>query len=153
MGCEQGRKTNEPLSADTYFPIKVGDRSLQLQLALTPSEHQKGLMFRKELPENHGMLFLFERPKQQGFWMKNTSLPLDIGYFDPGGKLLEVHKLFPYDETPVASRGRNVLIAVETNRGWYGENGVKPGARLDLEDLKTAIAKRGFSPSKYAIED
>lgn len=155
MGCtpESGTSSLESASPDTYFPIGLGESTLQLQLALTPSEHQKGLMFRKELPEDHGMLFLFERPKQQGFWMKNTSLPLDIGYVDAGGKLLEVHQLFPYDETPVPSRSQHILIAIETNRGWYAKNGVTPGALLDMEALKTAIAKRGFSPATFALKD
>jgi len=154
-GCtpDAGTSSDEPASPDTYFPIGLGESTLHLQLALTPSEHQKGLMFRQELPEDHGMLFLFERPRQQGFWMKNTSLPLDIGYFDAGGKLLEVHKLFPHDETSVTSRSQQILIAVETNRGWYAKNGVSPGALLDTEALKAAIAKRGFSPAAYIIED
>ncbi|HKK18345.1 MAG TPA: DUF192 domain-containing protein [Opitutales bacterium] len=154
-GCEGQREASsiEPANADTYFPIRIGEQSLQLQLALTPAEHQKGLMFREELPDDHGMLFLFERPEQRGFWMKNTSLPLDIGYFDAGGELQEVHKLFPFDETPVTSRSRQILIAVETNRGWYGENGIRPGALLDLDALKSAITARGFSTNAYALEN
>jgi len=154
MGCKEGKNaSNKPASAGTYFPIRVGESTLQLQLAISSAEHQQGLMFRKELPENHGMLFIFERPKQQGFWMKNTPLPLDIGYFDSAGKLLEVHKLFPYDETPVVSRSRQILIAIETNRGWYAKNDIDTGAQLDMAALKTAIEQRGVSPAKYAIED
>lgn len=154
-GCspDQAASSGETASADTYFPIRIGDSTLDLQLALTDTEHQKGLMFRKELPEDHGMLFLFERPKKQGFWMKNTSLPLDIGYFDAGGRLVEVHKLFPHDESPVASRSPQILIAIETNRGWYTQNEISPGARLDMEALKAAILQRGFSPLAYALKD
>lgn len=154
-GCNPEKETpsGEQASAGTYFPIGLGESTLQLQLALAPAEHQKGLMFREELPKDHGMLFLFERPKQQGFWMKNTSLPLDIGYFDASGRLLEIHKLFPYDETGVASRSEQILIAIETNRGWYAKNGISPGALLDMEALKAAIVERGFSPDTYAIED
>lgn len=154
-GCNPDKETSsgEPAGEETYFPIRIGESTLQLQLALTPAEHQKGLMFRKNLADDHGMLFLFERPKQQNFWMKNTSLPLDIGYFNARGKLLEVHKLFPYDESPVVSRSSQILIAVETNRGWYSENGISPGARLDMEALKAAIARRGFTPSAYRLEN
>lgn len=143
----------EPASANTYFPIQLGDKTLQLQLALTPEEHQKGLMFRKSLAQDHGMLFLFQRAKKQGFWMKNTSLPLDIGYLDPRGQLLEVHLLFPFDETGVASRSSNILIAIETNRDWYTKNNIKPGAQLDMQALRAAIVERGFSVATYAIED
>lgn len=154
-GCNPGKEASsgEPAGAEAYFPIGIGKSTLQLQLALTPAEHQKGLMFRKNLADDHGMLFLFERPEQQNFWMKNTSLPLDIGYFNARGKLLEVHKLFPYDESPVVSRSPQILIAVETNRGWYAENEINPGARLNMEALKSAIARRGFTPSAYLLED
>lgn len=158
MGCagcapDTGASSVESASADTYFPIGLGESTLHLQLALTSAEHQKGLMFRKELAQDHGMLFLFERPKKQGFWMKNTRLPLDIGYFNASGKLLEVHKLFPYDETPVASRSHEILVAIETNRDWYANNEISPGTLLDMEALKTAIRQRGFSPSAYALDD
>jgi len=154
IGCQPDAGTNAaPASATTYFPIQIDEQTLQLQLALTTEEQRQGLMFRKELPENHGMLFLSERPRKQGFWMKNTSLPLDIGFFDAGGRLIEVHKLFPYDETGVASRSDQILIAIETNRGWYAKNGIRPGAQLDTESLKAAITKRGLAPTAYAIED
>lgn len=153
-GCQQGEdSTKEPASANTFFPINMGESTLQLQLALTPAEQQKGLMFRKELPKNHGMLFLAERPKKQGFWMKNTSLPLDIGYLDASGQLMEIHKLFPFDETGVASRSDQILIAIETNRDWYVNNEIRPGAQLDMAALKAAIVERGFSIAAYAIED
>lgn len=153
-GCQPGEgSANEPASANTYFPIRIGEKTLQLQLALTPSEQQKGLMFRKKLSKDHGMLFLSERPRKQGFWMKNTSLPLDIGYLDASGQLIEIHKLFPFDETAVASRSDQILIAIETNRDWYANNGIHPGAQLDMEALQSAISERGFSIADYAIED
>ena len=152
--CNPGEnKSREPASADTYFPIRIGDKTLQLQLAITQAEQQEGLMFRKSMPKDHGMLFLSERPRQQGFWMKNTQLPLDIGYLDSEGKLMEVHKLFPYDETTVASRSQQILIAIETNRGWYAENDINPGAQLDMIALKKAITERGFSTTPYPFED
>lgn len=154
-GCNSEQKTSSggPVNLDSYFPIQLGESTLNLQLALTDTELQKGLMFRTELAEDHGMLFLFKSPKKQKFWMKNTSIPLDIGYFNASGRLLEVHQLFPYDETAVASRSARILIAVETNRDWYMKNGIGSGARLDMEALKAAILQRGFSPHDYALED
>jgi len=153
-GCQPEANTDiASANAKTYFPVQIEERTLQLQLALTLDEQRQGLMFRKELPENHGMLFLSERPRKQGFWMKNTSLPLDIGFFESGGRLVEVHKLFPYDESGVASRSDQILIAIETNRDWYADNNVRPGAQLDMESLRAAIIERGFSPANFAIED
>ena len=96
-------------------------------------------MYRESLDNGHGMLFLFDRPDKRGFWMRNTRIPLDIGYFDSSGQLLEIHKLFPYDETAVNSRSSEVLIAVETNRGWYAANGIQVGDRIDMSSLAFAL--------------
>lgn len=135
----------EPANAQTYFPIKVGGKQLQLQLALNSSEQQRGLMFRDSLDLDHGMLFLFPKPEKRGFWMKNTRIPLDIGYFDTTGRLLDVHKLYPHDERPVPSATDTVLIAIETDRGWYAKNQITPGAQIDLEDLRAALKRRNHS--------
>ena len=71
--------------------------------------------------------------------MRNTRIPLDIGYFDSSGRLLEVHKLFPFDETAVNSRSREVLIAVETNRGCYAANNIQVGDRIEMSSLAIAV--------------
>ncbi len=145
--CQPTKESLPPATSHTYFPISIDGQVLQLQLALNSAEQQKGLMHRDSLAEDHGMLFLFDQPKKQGFWMRNTRIPLDIGYFDASGQLLEVYKLFPYDETSVPSRSREVLIAVETNRGWYAKHDVKPGARIDIEALQTALKRRNHTNS------
>jgi uncharacterized membrane protein (UPF0127 family) len=145
------KPAKEPIAAtassQTYFPISIAGNALQLQLALNSAEQQKGLMYRESLAAGHGMLFLFEQPDKRAFWMHNTQIPLDIGYFDASGHLLEVHKLFPYDETSVPSANSKVLIAVETNRGWYAAHDVKPGARIDMEALQTALKRRKHTNS------
>ena len=139
VACQPVDAPVKPVGSQTYFPISVGGSELQLQFALKPAEHQKGLMYRESLDNDHGMLFLFDRPDKRGFWMRNTRIPLDIGYFDSSGQLLEIHKLFPYDETAVNSRSREVLIAVETNRGWYAANGIQVGERIDMSSLVLAL--------------
>lgn len=140
--CQPGPENLAPANSQTYFPISIGGQSLELQLALNTAEQQKGLMHRDHLAEDHGMLFLFDRAEQRGFWMRNTRIPLDLGYFDAEGTLLEIHQLFPYDENPVSSASTDVLIAVETNRGWYAAHGVRPGARIDLDALQEALKRR-----------
>ena len=144
LGCQPASEALPPASSQSYFPISIGERELQLQLALTPEEQQKGLMFRDHLAEGHGMLFLFEKPAQRSFWMRQTRIPLDIGYFDSEGILIERYKLFPFDETPVRSKSSAILIAVETNQGWYERHDIKAGARIDLVALQTALERRGF---------
>ena len=139
IACQPTRAPIDAVNSQTYFPISIGGIQLQLQLALKPAEQQKGLMHRESLDKDHGMLFLFDSPDRRGFWMRNTCIPLDIGYFDSPGQLLEVHKLFPFDETAVNSRSREVLIAVETNRGWYAANGIQVGERIDMNSLDIAV--------------
>ena len=139
IACQPTGVRPEPINSQTYFPIPIGGIELQLQLALKPTEQQKGLMHRESLDKDHGMLFLFDRPDKRGFWMRNTRIPLDIGYFDSNGLLLEVHKLFPFDETTVNSRSSEVLIAVETNRGWYAANNIQVGDRIEMSSLDIAV--------------
>lgn len=144
-------RDNAPADAGTYFPIAIGGQALQLQLALTPSEQQRGLMFRESLPKDHGMLFLFDRPERRGFWMQNTSIPLEIGYFDAEGRLREVHKLFPFDENAVSSTSAQILIAVETNRGWFEANQVTTGAMIDLDALENALKRRSHRTEAHPL--
>jgi uncharacterized membrane protein (UPF0127 family) len=139
IACQPTRAPVEAVNSQTYFPISIGGIEIQLQLALKPTEQQKGLMYRESLDKDHGMLFLFERPGMRGFWMSNTCIPLDIGYFDSSGLLLEIHKLIPFDETPINSRSRKVLIAVETNRGWYAANNIQVGDRIEMNSLAIAV--------------
>lgn len=139
-------------NSSSYFPISIAGHTLELQLALTDSERSKGLMFREKLDEDSGMLFLFEASGRRSFWMRNTGISLDLAYFDTGGKLLEIHSLYPYNENLVQSQSADVLIAVETNQGWFARNGIEPGAKLDLKELKEAVIQRGYSISKYSIE-
>jgi len=122
-----------------------------LQLALDDAEYAQGLMNRDSMPKDHGMLFLFEKPGPRSFWMRNTRIPLDLGYFGADGRLLEIHALYPYDETSVPSRSREILIAVEMNSGWYAKNKITPGARIDLPALTDALNRRGKAPHNYQL--
>ncbi|MDQ5980993.1 MAG: uncharacterized protein QG602_3971 [Verrucomicrobiota bacterium] len=140
-----------PKSVDDRFAIKVGARTVQLQVALYPAETQKGLMFRKEMGADEGMVFVFDQPQPMSFWMRNTPLPLDIGFFDAEGVLKEIYPLYPFDERSVVSRGRGLKFALEMNQGWYRTAGVKPGDRLDLAALAEAIRARGLKPERFGL--
>ncbi|MBT4757223.1 MAG: DUF192 domain-containing protein [Opitutae bacterium] len=152
IACDRQELVSEPESSDTYFPISIDGKHLQLQLALTQSEQSKGLMHRESMPTDHGMLFLFKQPNPRSFWMRNTSIPLDIGYFDATGRLLEIHALYPYDENSVPSRSQQVLIAIETNRGWFARNNIVAAAQIDLEALAQAVKRRGKSLNRDSIQ-
>lgn len=139
-----------PKTFEERFALKVGDRTVRAQVALLQAETVQGLMFRKELAPDEGMVFVYDRPQQMSFWMRNTTVPLDIGFFDAEGVLREVYPMHPRDERPVASRGR-MQFALEMNQGWYRSAGVKPGDRLDLAALAAAIRARGLKPEQYGL--
>ena len=149
--CTPEKNPITQVASDTYFSIPIGSDEFKLQLALTESERSRGLMYRSTLLENHGMLFLFEKPGKHSFWMRNTQIPLDLAYFDAQGKLLEIHSLYPYNENSVYPYSEAALIAVEMNQGWFSRKNIRPGAKLDLEALIEAIVSRGYSPSSYSL--
>ncbi len=134
-----------------FFPIRVGEKTVRMQLAVRMDEMQRGLMGRRDLGADDGMIFVYEKPQQMSFWMRNTPTPLDIGFFRSDGTLAEVHALHPFDERPVASGGSEMRFALETHQGWYRANGVKPGAKIDLAALAAALKARGFDPAKYGL--
>lgn len=153
-GCSRSPASDEsaqPLPHSHRFPLRVGDQSIEAQLAIAPREMERGLMGRTELGENEGMIFLYRQPIRASFWMKNTPLPLDIGYFNSDGILLEVHRLHPHDQTPVRSRSDRIQFALEMRQGWFSENRIRRGASLDRELLREAIGKRGFDPADYGL--
>lgn len=135
-----------------FFPMKVGDKVVRMQLAVRDHEMQRGLMERRNLGRDDGMIFIYERPQKMQFWMRNTPTPLDIGFFSPEGVLKEIYALHPFDEKPVGSTGTDLQFALEMNQGWFRENGATPGAQLDLEALADALKARGFEPAKYGLK-
>ena len=141
------------MTAQDYFPIEVGGKTVRMQLAIQPREMEQGLMFRRDLGRNDGMIFLYERPQQMGFWMRNTPTPLDIGFFNSEGVLEEVYPMYPFDERAVQSRGDQMRFALEMNQGWYRENGVRVGAKLDLKALAAAVKARGAEPRRYGLRN
>ena len=118
-----------------YFSLSIEDNDFFVQIAVTPEEHSQGLMFRNSLDRDHGMLFAFNYPKRMSFWMKNVPIPLDIGYFDSNGRLIEIHSLYPYDEKPVFSKSQTIQYALEMNEGWYHRNEIKTGSYINLEKV------------------
>ncbi len=150
-GAGPAPATAAPKTVRDFFPIKVGDRTVRMQLAIRPAEMQRGLMERRDLGRDEGMIFLYDRPQRMSFWMRNTPTPLDIGFFRSDGTLAEIHPLHPFDENTVSSRTEDLRFALETNQGWYRANGVKPGTRLDLKALAEAVRARGFEPARFGL--
>lgn len=155
-GCEKAASPTKTeaapsATASTWFPLTIGDQKIRVQLAVLPEERQHGLMQRKELGENDGMIFLFEQPQQMSFWMYNTLIPLSVGYLSSDGVLREIYWMYPQDRTAVPSRLHDLRFALEMNQGWFKLHGVKPGAQLDLDQLRAALIARGLDPATYGL--
>lgn len=144
-------KEAAPKTVDDHFAIKIGDQVVKMQIAALPAEQERGLMFRQALGRDEGMLFVFTRAQPMAFWMRNTVIPLDIGYIDTEGVLREIYPMYPRDERSVASRARDLQFALEVNQGWFKERGVKPGAKLDLKAVRDALKARGLDPLKAGL--
>lgn len=140
----------EAKGTDAFFPLTVGDKVLRVQVVVTQDEQQRGLMGRRDLGADDGMVFVYPMPQQMSFWMRNTPTPLDIGFFTRDGTLGEIYAMYPFDETSVRSVGSDYTLALEVNQGWFAKNGLKPGAKVNLAQLADALRARGFRPERYS---
>lgn len=109
--------------------LTAGMHLIQAEVARTPGQRQIGLMHRKEMPANAGMLFVFEQPGTQCFWMRNTLLPLSIAFLADDGTVVNLADMAPQTETSHCS-AKPVRYALEMNLGWFAKRGIQAGARL-----------------------
>ncbi len=109
--------------------LTAGMYRIDTQLAITPEEREIGLMFRKEMPQHEGMLFVFERPGVQCFWMRNTILPLTAAFVDDDGTIVNLADMKPMTEDPHCS-AKPVRFVLEMNLGWFNKKGIKAGSKL-----------------------
>jgi uncharacterized membrane protein (UPF0127 family) len=112
--------------------LKVGMHSIRAQLAITPMQRQIGLMHRREMPSHEGMLFVFDEPSQQCFWMRNTLIPLSIAFLADDGTVVNLADMKPQSDDSHCS-ARPVRYALEMNQGWFAKRGIKPGTRISGE--------------------
>lgn len=111
--------------APTYA-VKIAGHVLHVEIANTPAQRQRGLMFRKSMPEDHGMLFIFPSDQLLSFWMKNTYIPLDIAYIAQDGTIEEIHHMTPLSLNPIQS-DHYVRYALEVNGGAFKAMGIVVG--------------------------
>lgn len=123
----------KPQSNLPRLRLYLGPAELNAELALTTAAIQKGMMWRTEVPENEGMLFVFARPHQTAFWMKNVPIDIDVAYLDPDGVILEVHRLQRFNTNPVPAKTYQVQFALETAAGWFERRGLGPGTVVHTE--------------------
>lgn len=122
-------------SRQSWLHLKIAGHEIQAEVASTETSRNVGLMYRKELAEDHGMLFVFPNAAPHSMWMVNTYIPLSVAFLDRDGVILNIATMKPLSSHSHAAAG-DALYALEMTAGWFGKRGIKPGGKV--EGLKAA---------------
>lgn len=109
--------------------LKAGMHLIRAEVAADFSTRGRGLMHRKSLAPNAGMLFIFDGPAIHCMWMKNTYIPLSVAFLDDKGEIINIADMQPHSEQSHCA-ARPALYALEMDRGWFAARGIKPGSRV-----------------------
>lgn len=109
--------------------LSAGMHLINAQVAANPQQRAVGLMFRKDMPVNEGMLFAFEQASEQCFWMKNTLIPLTAAFVADDGTIVNLADMQPQSLASHCS-SKPVRFVLEMNQGWFDKRGLKAGSRL-----------------------
>lgn len=116
----------KPQTGLPRITLTAGKQTIQADVAATEETRQKGLMFRKHMGKNEGMLFVFTQPGYYAMWMRNTPINLSVAYLDASGKIVSIHEMEAFSEVPHQALGP-VIYALEMNAKWFANNNVKVG--------------------------
>jgi len=120
----------------------MSDVKLKVEVAVTSSDHARGLQNRYTLGENEGMLFVFPDERTRSFWMRSTPLQLSIAYCSANGQIIDVKDMNPFDDSPVVSNGM-AKYAIEANKGWFDKNGISIGDQIAWQHDTVLFKKVG----------
>jgi len=126
-------------------------KKLHIELADTFSKREIGLMGRKTMANNHGMLFRFPHQRRLSFWMQNTYLPLQIAFLDDNGKILQIEEMVPMSTRAVQSR-YECRYALEVNKGWFDNNNVSVGTVIGGHGFKS-FTKEAQTTEELDLEE
>jgi uncharacterized membrane protein (UPF0127 family) len=142
--------TSESVHArDNRIKLHINSHAIRAEVARTPEERSKGLMLRKHMGKNDGMLFVFDQPQTVSMWMKNTLLPLSVAFIDEQGNIINIAEMLPETLTTHSSIAP-AKYALEMNAGWFEKNKILAGKSVDGIEAamnKTAVTKP-TSPGK-----
>lgn len=120
--------------------LKIGKKSVSVEIADTNENRAKGLMRRKSLAENHGMFFVFDRQQILSFWMKNTFIPLSIAFINANCVIVDIQKMNPQSvllkNTPNYTSKNPAKYALEVNQGWFLKNKIQIGNKINCKNKK-----------------
>ncbi len=117
-------------SALPVIDLKIDKNIIKAEVASTQTSQQLGLMYRKSMPEQNGMLFVFEQKAGHCFWMKNTLLPLAIAFIDDDGKIVNIEEMKPQSEDNHCP-SKPIRYALEMNANWFEKRQIKPGKLVE----------------------
>jgi hypothetical protein len=117
------------------YPLILGGHTLNVELAVTLTEQEKGLMFRRELPADRGMLFVFKTADKYCMWMKNTFIPLDVAFIGAGGIVINIERMQPLSENLHCAKG-DARYALEAVPQWFDRAGIKAGSTISQFEEK-----------------
>lgn len=152
VACDSRQPAAAPateLGLETRFPVRLGATVTRLRVAASELEKARGLMGVTRLAEAEGMAFMYDGETQMRFWMKDTPLDLDIAFVARDGTVLEVRTMTAGDTETTSSQSHQVRFAVEMRAGWFRDAGVRPGDKVQLEDLRAALTARGFEARRF----
>ncbi|MFQ5750752.1 MAG: DUF192 domain-containing protein [bacterium] len=144
LGCRNGNheqsssQNSQTVSEDKQpknnklHTIHIDSVPLDVEIAQDEETLMSGLMYREELPENQGMLFVFQNQRILSFWMRNTFIPLDIAFINRDGMVVDIQQMAPLDETKQYISSAPALYALEVNAGWFEEHRLKIGSRVQF---------------------
>ena len=115
--------------------LSAGLHNIQAEVAQNDVQRQIGLMNRPSMPANAGMLFVFDQPATQCFWMKNTLLPLSIAFVADDGSIVNIEDMKPQSDESHCSK-KPVRFVLEMNKGWFAKRGLKAGDKLQGSPFK-----------------
>ena len=106
--------------------LTIGETAVYVDIANNYASRKRGLKYRKELPEDVGMIFIYPEPGIRSFWMQDTYIPLSLAYIDENGRIFQFVDMKPRDETSHSSEAPAQYV-LEVNQGWFGKHGIKTG--------------------------
>ncbi len=112
--------------------VTLNGQTYAVDFAKSAQQRAQGLMFRKSLCSDCGMLFRFSPPKQASMWMKNTYIPLDVAFIDKKGTITDIKPLQPHDLTSVGASTK-VMYALEMNQGWFARHDIQVGDHIVIK--------------------
>ncbi len=124
-------KATDSLGEFPVVYLKIGSATVKVEVAKTEQQRAKGLMFRKHLGKNSGMLFDFGAQAQVCMWMKNTYIPLSVAFIDQDGMIVNIEDMEPLTTDSHCSSGL-IVYALEMNRGWFATNKIQQGDKIQL---------------------